>query len=292
MSRLRRPPRHRPRAALIVGVTLLALATAGVGWAWAAWSTTTQLTGAATAGFVHPLLQQVPEITGTPADGETLTVVPGQWSGLAPGAGRSYAWTRCTTLDQSACTTVATGANSITVPSGVTANWRYAVTETITNGTQTATASSVPTPAQTPFAATVLGLITVRLMAATTVQPAITGTAQVGATLTASNGTWITKDLLSSLTGALGLGSPVFSYQWYRCGSVGNPSTPNATAPLGCAAVAGATAATRTIAPADAGHRLHVRVTYQRSLIGLVGAINLGTFTGAVFAPATPVVIP
>lgn len=287
MSRPRRSPALLPAA---LAATLAVAAGAGI--AWAAWGTTTQLTGTATAGFVPPVLQQVPEITGTPADGETLTVVPGQWSGLAPGAGRSYAWTRCTTLDTSNCSTVATGVSSITVPSGVTANWRYAVTETVTNGTQTATAASVPTPAQTPFAATVLTLITVRLMAATTTQPAVTGTAQVGSTLTATNGTWVTKDLLSSLTGALGLGDPTYSYQWYRCGSVGNPSSPSATAPLGCTTIAGATAATRTVAAADVGQRLRVRVTHQRSLIGLVGAINLGTFTGAVFAPATPVVVP
>lgn len=292
MSRPRRSTGRGPRVALVVGAASVALATAGIGWAWAAWSTTTQLTGGATAGFVPPVLQRVPEITGTPADGETLTVVPGQWSGLAPSATRSYAWTRCTTLDQSACATVASGVSSITVPSGVTPNWRYAVTETVTNGTQTATAASVPTPAQTPFGGTVLGLITVRLMAATTAQPAVTGTAQVGATLTASNGTWITKDLLSSLTGALGLGDPVYGYQWYRCGAVGNPSSSSVTAPLGCTVISGATAATRTVAAADVGHRLRVRVTHQRSLIGVVGTINLGTFAGAVYAPATPVVVP
>jgi hypothetical protein len=74
-------------------------------------------------------------------------------------------------------------------------------------------------------------------------QPAITGTAAVGQTLTASNGTWT--------------GSPTsFTYQWVRC-----PASGGASDGSDCAVIGGATTASYVVATGDVGFTLRIRVT-------------------------------
>ena len=71
--------------------------------------------------------------------------------------------------------------------------------------------------------------------------PTITGVAEVGRTLTATNGTWSGTEPIT------------FSYQWGRCGGAG------------CVAIAGATAQTYVLVAADQGHRMRVQVTATNS---------------------------
>src|SRR6266446_10642004 len=71
-----------------------------------------------------------------------------------------------------------------------------------------------------------------------TAPPTISGTATVGQTLTAANGTWSN--------------SPTsFAYQWLRCNGGGN----------NCVSVANGTQQTYTLVGADAGHTMRVKVT-------------------------------
>ena len=72
-----------------------------------------------------------------------------------------------------------------------------------------------------------------------TAAPAISGTPQVGQTLTAGQGSW-TSDT-----------TPTFAYQWQRCNAQG----------AACAAVSGATAQTYAVQTADKGSTLLVVVT-------------------------------
>jgi len=68
--------------------------------------------------------------------------------------------------------------------------------------------------------------------------PTISGTPTVGQTLTGSDGTWSN--------------SPTsFSYQWLRCNGGGN----------NCGSISGATTKTYTLAAADSGHAIRIRVT-------------------------------
>ena len=71
-----------------------------------------------------------------------------------------------------------------------------------------------------------------------TAPPTISGTPQVGQTLTAGNGTWTNAPT-------------TFAYQWLRCNPGGN----------GCADVANGTQRTYTLVGADAGRTMRVRVT-------------------------------
>lgn len=76
-----------------------------------------------------------------------------------------------------------------------------------------------------------------------TAEPAISGAATIGSTLTATRGSWT--------------GSPTaYAYQWVRCPSSGGK--PDGS---DCAAIGGATTSAYVIAAADAGRRLRVRVT-------------------------------
>ena len=85
--------------------------------------------------------------------------------------------------------------------------------------------------------------------------PAITGTAQVGGTLTATPGT---------IDDADGLANPGYTYQWQRVDSdgVSNPES-----------IADATAATYTVIGADVGRLLRVAVSFQDDLDNAEGAL-------------------
>ncbi len=74
--------------------------------------------------------------------------------------------------------------------------------------------------------------------------PAISGTPQVGQTLTTSNGTWSSS---SNIT--------LYGYAWGRCDANGN----------GCVAVGGANASTYTLTGADQGDTLRSYVTATNS---------------------------
>ncbi len=76
-----------------------------------------------------------------------------------------------------------------------------------------------------------------------TAAPTISGSPQVGQTLTATNGTW-TSD--SSVT---------YSYQWTSCDAQGNS----------CANITGATASTYAVKATDNGHSLRVAVSAKNA---------------------------
>ena len=71
-----------------------------------------------------------------------------------------------------------------------------------------------------------------------TAKPAVSGTATVGQTLTATNGTWSNTPTS-------------YAYQWLRCNGGGNS----------CVSVSNGTQQTYTLVGADAGHTMRVRVT-------------------------------
>ncbi len=94
---------------------------------------------------------------------------------------------------------------------------------------------------------------------ANTAAPTITGTARVGETLTAQNGTWSNNPT-------------AFQYQWQRCNASG----------AACANVGGATQKTYLLTPADSGRTMRVRVTG----INADGAVNARSAPTAVVTPS------
>ena len=94
---------------------------------------------------------------------------------------------------------------------------------------------------------------------ANTAAPTISGTARVGETLTAQNGTWSNSPT-------------AFQYQWQRCNATG----------AACANIAGATAKTHLLTTTDAGRTMRVRVTG----INAEGAVNARSAATDVVAPS------
>jgi hypothetical protein len=92
--------------------------------------------------------------------------------------------------------------------------------------------------------------------------PAISGVAEVGRTLTVSNGTWTGTEPFT------------FTYQWGRCGRGGG----------NCVSIAGATGQTYVLVAADQGHRMRARVTAKNST---GSSTALSKSSGIVRSPAS-----
>src|SRR5579875_2529239 len=143
-------------------------------------------TSAPTAVVVGlPANTVLPSISGTAAQGQTLTANPGTWTNNP--TSYSYQWKSCT--PSSVCSNVGTNSNTYTVAAGDVGN-TLEVVVTASNAAGSASATSGPTSA-------VVGL------PVNSALPYIVGTAAQGQTLTAYPGTWS--------------GSPTYTYQWQRC---------------------------------------------------------------------------
>ena len=101
------------------------------------------------------------------------------------------------------------------------------------------------------------------LLPRSTGPPLITGTAQVGQTLTATRGSW--------------RGSPTtFAYQWQGCDGTG----------LSCVAIPGAAGDRYVVQPTDVGARIRVAVTARKTL---ASATSVSSPTAVVPEIAPPV---
>jgi hypothetical protein len=178
-----------------------------------------------------PVNETPPSISGTPQQGQTLTASPGTWGGTQP-ISYAYQWQRCDS----------TGANCSPI-TGATAT-QYGVTPDDVGSTLsvTVTANNVAGSSNATSAATTV-VQAPSSQPASTSPPTISGTAQVGQTLTASPGSW---------TGAQPL---TYAYQWQRCDASG----------ASCNPISGATAGTYTVVSHDVDSTLVVVVTASNS---------------------------
>ncbi len=180
------------------------------------------------AAEAAPANTATPTISGTPQEGSTLTATTGTWTGSP--TGYAYAWSRCDP-NGDGCTAIA----------GATANSYKAATADVGHAirvTVTATNADGSTPSTSAPTSTVSSA-----SAPTNTQaPTVSGTTQVGSTLTVANGSWS--------------GSPTgYAYTWSRCDQTGSS----------CAAIGGATAATYKLVQVDAGTTLRATVTATNS---------------------------
>jgi hypothetical protein len=179
--------------------------------------------GAAAAGA--PTNSSPPTISGTVQEGQKLHADPGTWDGTAPTT-YTYQWQRCDSGGGNCSDVSGATSNDYTLTSADVGN-TVRVVVTATNVAGSSTAASAPS-------AVVAGLNA----PAATSPPTITGTPQLGQTLTANTGTWKTT------------GTVTFTYQWLRCDASG----------AGCAAIKDATKQTYTLTHDDVGHTLRVQV--------------------------------
>ena len=200
-----------------------------------------------------------PAISGTPVEGQTLTVSTGTWTGTGP-ITYSYQWQRCNP-NGSACADIGGAvANTYVLGSADVGNTvRAVVTATDTPGPPTSAPSATTTAVTAAAAAAPVS----------TVPPTITGTPSSGQTLTAVEGTF---------TGAA---PDPLTNQWQRCDATG----------AACIAIPTATTKTYLVPATDVGATLRVRVTATNAS-GAASATSVPTAVIAAGAPASLIQLP
>jgi hypothetical protein len=174
-----------------------------------------------------PANTALPTISGSAVVGQTLSASTGSWSGGV--SSYAYQWRRCDSSGASCAAISGATAASYAVASGDAGfTLRVAVTATNAGGSATAVSGQTALVAAAPVATAPVN----------TALPAISGSAVVGQTLTASTGTW-------------SWAPASYAYQWRHCDSAG----------ANCANVTGATANSYALQSADAGSTLRVVVT-------------------------------
>jgi hypothetical protein len=179
--------------------------------------------GSGRAAANAPVNTALPTLSGAAQEGQTLSTSNGGWSN-APTA-YAYAWSQCD-ANGGSCTTIS-GATAATYKAAATdAGHTIRVTVTATNAGGDAQATSAPS-----------AVVSSATAPTNTAAPSITGSLQIGSTLTASQGSWD--------------GSPTtFAFSWSRCDASGDS----------CATIDGATSATYTLTDADQARTLRVAV--------------------------------
>ncbi len=212
-------------------------------------STTTTTTPVPAPTPVPPTNALPPTISGTSADGQTLTASTGSW--LNSPTSYTYQWQDCNTSGASCSAISGATSNTYTLAANdVGHTIRAAVTAANTGGSASATSaatSAVTAPASPP---------------ADTTAPAVTGSTVQGQTLSTSNGSW--SNIPTSYT-----------YQWQDCNTSG----------ASCSAISGATSNTYTLTANDVGHTTRSVVSATNSA-GSTSATSAAT--AAVTAPASP----
>lgn len=182
------------------------------------------LVAAATALAAAPRTTSPPTVEGTFRQGSTLTTSNGQWAN-SPTA-YTYRWQRCDTTGNNCVNIGGATANTYRlVQSDVGQTVRTLVTARNADGTATANSRQSP-------------VIADNTTPENTALPSVSGSAVVGETLTAQEGSWS--------------GAPDrYTYQWRQCDAAGSA----------CAAIAGATGKIYGVRSADVGRTLRVEVT-------------------------------
>ncbi len=204
-----------------VGTTLRVVVTATN----AAGSAQATSSASTTVGSEPPSELEPPSISGTPDEHQVLYADHGAWTGTERQF--SYQWESCDSSG-SECEPI----EGATEPEYDLGEGDLSTTVRVRVEMSSAVGSLTDVSPVTPVIGAAGAL-------ASTAPPSVTGTPEVGQTLTATNGGW-------SATGALS-----YTYQWQSCDRFGQ----------GCANIEGATGASYAPVSGDAEHALRVQVT-------------------------------
>ncbi|HKI91674.1 MAG TPA: hypothetical protein VJ986_05195 [Gaiellaceae bacterium] len=211
--------------------------------------------GAATGrtAATPPASTGLPTIVGSAVQGATVAASTGGWSGTTPFT-FVYQWQRCDAGGAS-CADISSATAQTYTPSAADVGHTLTIVVTASNTAGTAQATSAATQAVVATAASA---------PFSTSPPSVSGTAQQGATLQTTSGSW---------NGA----APIaFAYRWQRCDPTGAACTP----------ISGATDPTYPPATTDVGATLRVVVTASNSA-GATMAVSVQT--AAIAAASGPV---
>jgi large repetitive protein len=236
-----------------LGQTVLVVVTAS-NTLGSASSTSTQ-TAVIVAAFTLPTNTVLPSVSGTAAVGQTLTGAQGTFAGN-PTPTVTGQWQRCDSSGAS-CADIASATSTtytlVTADAGKTI--RFKAIATNSQGSASASSTATALVATPP---------------ANTVAASVTGTANVGQTLTASPGTWT------------GTPAPTLTYQWRTCdGSGGN-----------CADLPAQTGQTYLLAAADQGNTIRVVVSGANSQGSATSTSTQTAAVGAAFVAPLNTALP
>ena len=175
-----------------------------------------------------PVDQIPPSIQGASTSGSTVTAISGKWSGTGS-MSYAYSWQRCNSSG-TGCVPRAGNSHTLKLTSSDVGGYLLLTqTASVSNagGTTTASANS---PLFGPITTPALVIPPPNPPGAGTAVPTVSGTSQVGATLTAAPVTMSNN--------------PSYAYQWLRCPS------------QSCTAIPGATSTTYSPSAADLGDTL------------------------------------
>lgn len=191
-------------------------------------------TGSSATAQAPPKAAGQPRISGSAVEGSVVTAGNGTWSGTGP-FNYTYRWLRCPSTggggNGEGCVAIsgATFKRYTVRHADVGQRLRVRVTAANSEGTASAVSNASGVVQSTAAAGPPRN----------TGAPTISGSPQVGQTLTADNGSW---------TGA----QPIsYTYHWRRCDANG----------ANCSDISGATSKTYVLTSADQGTTLRVRVT-------------------------------
>ena len=171
-----------------------------------------------------------PVISGTPKVGSVLAATDGVWDN--PPTAYAYAWQRCTTNNTLASCTDIAGADQATHTLGAADDTYWIrVTVTATNAGGATSQYSLPT------------YQVKRIRPDNTTRPVLSGSPQVGATLTTTTGAW-------------DYAPDAFTYAWKRCTDILLTS---------CTTIDGATLSSYLLTPQDTGLHIRAYVTATNS---------------------------
>lgn len=171
-----------------------------------------------------PVDKALPTVNGAAQVGDTLAASSGSWANDP--TSYTYQWRDCTSATSCSNISGATSSSYSLRSSDVGKTIDIVVTATNAAGSASATSAQTATVQTAPMAPPINMAL-----------PAITGTAQVGSTLTASSGSWAN--------------SPAsYAYQWQDCATS-----------ISCTSITGATSSSYTLQPSDVGKTMDVVVT-------------------------------
>ncbi len=195
-----------------------------------------------------------PTISGTTRDGETLTAVPGTWTGT-PTIELSYRWQRCNASGElESCADLG---------EGIGEEQTYTLArEDVGHRMRVVVSASNDAPESPTVAYSALTEVVARIPPSNTTRPAISVVMEEDdedelprdyRKLHVSEGTW-----------AGDYGDSAISFQWLRCDTEG----------FGCSSISGAMEQDYTLAHADVGHRIRVQVTFASPGFDPVSAVS------------------
>jgi hypothetical protein len=195
----------------------------------------------ASSSAAPPSNTSPPTISGTAQKGQRLHADPGSWSGSQPMT-FTYRWQRCNASGASCANIGGANGHDYVLTSADVGN-TVRVVVTAHNSAGMGTAASSPT-----------AVVAAPQAPANSSPPTISGTPQLGQTLTASPGSWTGPQPIT------------FTFQWRRCDQFGGS----------CADIVGATGQTYLLNSADVGHSMRVRVT-AKNQFGKTSAATVPT---------------